>query len=67
MQETASVYKNGTMQCEGVFGLCSSAVGRDYHPFCRRCFVDALRRGRFKSRDGLEYRYNGRRWIACEK
>jgi hypothetical protein len=66
MQGNALVYENSTMRCEGVFGNCSSSVARVYHPFCHRCFVPALRRGSFKSRDGLSYRYDGRRWIEHE-
>jgi len=57
------LYRNDTMRCEGLFGLCPRAVLRAYQPFCPECYPRAISRGTFKSRIGKEYRYNGRRWV----
>lgn len=64
MAITGIVYRNETMQCEGIFGMCNRAVARIYQPFCHDCYKSAISQGHFRSRyDQKEYRYNGRRWV----
>jgi hypothetical protein len=58
-------YRNSTMVCEGFYGHCKRGVARVYHPFCGSCFRSGIARGSFVSRDGHEYKYDGRRWISA--
>ena len=64
MESTAIVYHNSTMGCEGFHRCCPNFVARVYHPFCLYCYKSAIRKGSFKSRDGLTYRFDGRHWIV---
>lgn len=63
MAISGTAYRNETMQCEGIFGMCNRAVARIYQPFCHDCYKSAISRGSFTSRDEKCYRYDGRRWI----
>lgn len=57
-------YENSALACERQF--CGRVVNRSYQPFCDRCFRNRQSNS-FKSRDGLQYEYDGRRWVRIEK
>lgn len=57
------LYENQTMVCE--FVGCQNGVSRSYHPYCARCYRHGILKGRFESRDGKLYFYNGRNWVVC--
>jgi len=58
------VYQNEAMVCE--FVGCHNGVARAYHPYCARCYRQGILKGRFESRNGKFYSYDGHSWVVCD-